>query len=515
MNILATAPLTTQQQILRRRMDDEIAKTLLRRPANAQDVYQSRAARAGDWTIRLQPARSLPLALTQLIPLSLKNTGNMLFEETRALNNRHAGSSYRAIDVMLASDPEFLDLRARALAWGEDVARQVSFRLRHRALAHPYRTYVDAYRTLLPHMDTVMVHGDERMYSLVWAAVLDLLPYKLLESMVLAPGHLTISYEQDEQHLPYAVMTDSFKATSDVAWLTNIISLYCVEPAIYLDKIILSPLLAALQATPSLPPLPAQRTAIQEMVADVMEAFPYLVSSERAERYMFRIPGTSCVATFSFLASAGCAKFTFFDDEESMRRGVRTNFARAGLEIGYDGRFSSTMHPWRTLDTLFAPEHSSMLAYWLLKQVHGRLLADYLSIEHYYLHPSEEERGHEAAAFAHEETLLYVAWAKTAEHDEPAVPETQADNAGTEAWQGHGSIPQLRRRTFFKLLENCGVSVEQGKGSEIKLLRKSCHPFRLGNHYGSNPTVPAFLAAAILKRLEITRQEWVDAMAAH
>lgn len=515
MNILATVPLTMQQQILRRRMDDEIAKILLRRPACAQDVYQSIAARQDDWTICLQPTRSLPLALTQLISLSLKNTGDMLFEETRKLNNRYAGSSYRAIDVMLASDPEFLDLRARALGWGKEVAKQVSFKLRHRAHAHPYRTFVDAYKSLLPYIDTVMVHGADRMYPLVWAAVLDLLPYELLESMVLAPGYLTISYEQDEQHLAYAVMTESFKASADIAWLTNIISLYCVEPAIYLDKIILSPLLAALQATSSLPPLPAQRKAIQEMIADVLEAFPYLMSSERAERYMFRIPGTSCVATFSFVASVGCAKFTFFDNEESLRRGVRTNFARAGLEIGYDGRFSSTMHPWRTLDTLFEPEDSSMLAYWLLKQVHSRLLTDYLSIEHYYLHSSGEEQGHEAAAFTHEETLRYVAWAKTAELDEPAAKEAQANDTESEAWQGNGSIPQLRRRTFFKLLGHCGVSVEQGKGSEIKLLRKSCHPFRLGNHYGSNPTVPAFLAAAILKRLEITRREWVDAMSAH
>jgi len=75
-------------------------------------------------------------------------------------------------------------------------------------------------------------------------------------------------------------------------------------------------------------------------------------------------------------------------------------------------------------------------------------------------------------------------------------------------------LPQLRRRYFFKLLERCGVEVAQGKGSEIKLLRKSKRPFRLGNHYGSNPTIPAFLAASILKRLDITHQDWVEAIAA-
>jgi hypothetical protein len=63
------------------------------------------------------------------------------------------------------------------------------------------------------------------------------------------------------------------------------------------------------------------------------------------------------------------------------------------------------------------------------------------------------------------------------------------------------------------LLERCGVDVAQSKGSEIKLLRKSKRPFRLDNYYGSNPTIPAFLAASILKRLDIKHQDWVDAVA--
>jgi hypothetical protein len=73
---------------------------------------------------------------------------------------------------------------------------------------------------------------------------------------------------------------------------------------------------------------------------------------------------------------------------------------------------------------------------------------------------------------------------------------------------------QLRRRQFFKLLERCGVSIEQGKGSEIKLLRDGWHPFRIGNHYGNNPTIPWFLAISILKRLGISRDEWLDLLAA-
>lgn len=512
MSIPPAISLTVQQQTLRRRLDDEMEKSLRRRPVSAQDQYAEKVARDGDWTIGVQPARSLPLALTQLIPLSLRDEGNRLFEETRDLNNRYAGMSYRTVEIMLASDPERLDLGARALAWGEEVARQVAFKARHRASANPYGTYFDIYSGALTHIDTVMVHGDDRLHQLVWANVLDLLPYCLLDAMLMAPGHLRIEHELDAARLPRAVMSETLRSVANQERLTNVVSLYAVEPGVYLDRFILAPLLAELRATPPSPSLPEQRDAIQGMLADLLEAFPYLMSSERAERQMFRIPGSGCVGTFSFIASNGYAKFGFFDDEEGMLRGVRTNFARTGLEIGYDGRLSSSMHPWRTLDRICSPNDAVMLTYWLLEQVHGRVLADYLRIEHYYLHPSGPDVSVLDAADAPDEALLYVGWAKA------AVGEV-ADKAGdegmpTEGGQRYGGLPQLRRRTFFKLLAHCGVSVEPGKGSEIKLLRKARHPFRIGNHYGSNPTIPAFLAVAILKRLAITRQEWLDAMAA-
>lgn len=170
------------------------------------------------------------------------------------------------------------------------------------------------------------------------------------------------------------------------------------------------------------------------------------------------------------------------------------------------------MHPWRTLDRICAPDDAVMLTYWLLEQVHSRVLQDYLRIENYYLPPSRQDASVDATADAADEALLYVGWAKTSASDTAVETGANADRA--ERGQAHGSLPQLRRRTFFKLLARCGVSIEQGKGSEIKLLRKARHPVRLGNHYGYNPTIPAFLAMAILKRLEITRQEWLDAMAA-
>lgn len=507
--------LTQSQQILRRKLKEDMAKSLNRRPVGAQDHYAQYAANSGDWTILEQPSRQLPLSLCQLISLELRDHGNTLFEETRALNNRFAGCSFRAAEVMLSSDSEFLDLHRRALTWGEEVASQVNFKLRHQARDDPYRAFTGAFDSFISQIDTVMAHGSDRLHQMVWAAVLDLLPYKLFEAMLIKPGHCRLSHEATKAHLPHVKLSESVQTARAQELLTRILSLYGVEPMVYIDTVVLTPLLAVLQQDTALPLPNTHSMRYHQMFADLLEAHPYLVSSDRAERYMFYIPGTTCVATFSFLAANGCAKIMFWDDVESLRLGLHSNFVRGCLHIGYDGGISCWMHPWRTLDKVFGPDCAATLAFWLLKQVHGLLVQDYLSIEKYYLHPSDEKTEASVAFSVPDEALLFVALAKAAEGEEDPESETQPEVLPVDAVHGDGTLPQLRRRYFFKLLGRCGVSIEQGKGSEIKLLRKTKRPFRLGNHYGSNPTIPAFLATNILKRLEITRDEWFDAITAN
>jgi hypothetical protein len=57
---------------------------------------------------------------------------------------------------------------------------------------------------------------------------------------------------------------------------------------------------------------------------------------------------------------------------------------------------------------------------------------------------------------------------------------------------------QLRRRYFFKLLERCRVSIEQGKGSEIKLLRAGEHTFRIGTITATTQPFPLFSSSSYL-----------------
>jgi hypothetical protein len=513
----STSDLTLRQQIVRRKLNEDMAKILNRRPKSALDHFARSVVETRDWTIKEQQIRVLPFGLAQSIPLQLRDAGNALLEETRALNNQYVDSSFRTAEVILACDPDFLDLHARVQAWSVEVAKQLNFKLRHQAQKDPYRTFFNAYDTIVAPLDMGIVDGHERLYALVWETAVDLLPYQLLDNMLLRPGHCKIEHDGTAAHLPTLNLTRDLPSPRGRDYLSNVISMYAVESVAYMDNVVLTPLLAALRHDRTVPGPEDRESQYQQMFADLQEAYRYLLSSDRAERYMFSIPGTTCVATVSFLAPNGCARIVFADNVEKLRQGLHTNYVRGALSIGHDGRIHGWMHPWRTLGLVFGEDDALTLSWWLLKQIHPRMVDDYLRIERYYLHGNDERSAEPTGLEVPDETLLYVALAKASE-ESSVVDDYMADTASGTAREAadpaSSTLPQLRRRYFFKLLERCGVEVAQGKGSEIKLLRKTRHPFRLGNHYGSNPTIPAFLAASILKRLEITRDEWIDALAA-
>jgi hypothetical protein len=508
----ASPRLDPRHLILRKKMSSHLDAVTKSRPTSDQGRYAQMIAANRDWIIREQPIRALPLSLTQLIKIGTRDLGNALIEETRQLNNRYAGSSFRDVEAQLAGDPACLDLQQRILDWSEDVAAQINYKLRHRGQDDPFGTFDHAYRTIVSPLDTELVHGSDRLYMHVWTGVVDMLPYKLWDALIAAPGHVRIDHDASIRHLPTLVPSKHVAHRFDKKAITEMLGFYGIECAAYLKAVIFDPLLEVLAQDPGMPAPDAQRAQYDQMFADILEAAPYLIASDRSERFMFDLPGSGCVAAFQFIAGSSCAQFVFADDEDSLRRGLRTTSARGALMIAYDGTMSIFMHPWRTLESIYGAQRGQMIAYWLLTQVHARITTDYLKIERYFLHADELTQACEGEDAVFEESLAFVALAKAAPGN--GIGEKRGPQSLSTVLEEHRSaLPQLRQRYFFKLLTCCGVRIEQGKGSEIKLLREGGRPFRLGNHYGSNPTIPAFLASNILKRLEITRDEWLDALA--
>jgi hypothetical protein len=259
---------------------------------------------------------------------------------------------------------------------------------------------------------------------------------------------------------------------------------------------------------------------LDSSMSNLLEAFPYLCASKRTSRYNFPIAGTTCVASFRFLGPYGIGTFMFFDSEEERRSGIETNSCRGGLTIDSNGSMGCLMHPWLTIEGALGTKDALRVSRWLIGQVHDRVVEDYLKIGRYFLHQESENNTPEPGALVVEvanDLVVYAGWAKKVQELMDSSPDSGGDTSTPPDAVKAGAgpfLPTIRRSRFFKALRACGVDIVQGKGSEVKLLRGSAHPFRLGSHYGPNPAIPSFLAGQILKRLEITQDEWASAVEA-
>lgn len=343
--------------------------------------------------------------------------------------------------------------------------------MRHQARSDPLRAFVSAFDAVVRPIDMGIAHGKDRLHSMIWETVADLLPFQLLYALLFKPGHCTLAHAPGPAHAGTLTFKDDVSAQAREQ-IVSMISLYGVESAAYLDNVALAPLLAMLRRDPATPSPETLGPAYEAMFADLLEAYPYLLSSDRAERYMFAIPGTTCVAAFSFLAPDGCARIVFCDNEESLLHGLHTNYFRGALKIGYDGKITWWMHSWRALDDVFEADGTAMLSWWLLKQVHRQMVKDFLSIEHHYLHGINEQAQLPGDGAAPDETLLYVALAKASEASSGASDTDKAEQSEDRRaqdlvfrWESQWMCPKFRTWTSKPFAERCNTGWSIGMTS--------------------------------------------------
>ena len=506
-----SSQLITVPHALTRDAFDEInARARQHKPISPLDQYQRKILYETSWEIKEQPVKILPRSLTELISLQLRDEGNALIEETRQLNNQYAGQSFSDVKVQSLADLNFIELRHKLLLWAEEVIKTVLYKHRRQFQEDPFNTYLKHHKGFISVIDQTIAHGANHLYSITWSSVLDAMPYWMLDRALFQSGKVYIEYTKDEAGVQKGTLnaTNGGLANRSQEILLHG-NLYGVEPTTYSKRLALQPLLTTLKETQHFPPLDVMQKQVNLIMGDILEAVPYLLNNKCYQQYLFDVPGTSCVGGFLFLSPTGIGQFCFNDSRELWIEGHQRSFYRGMLELDFFGQLTYYMHPWMSLERSFGVDDGLLLTYWLLKQIHPNLVQEYLRVEKYYLHKQSENESVETER----EVSLPPPWQIPAiEEDFEEVTLDQPVITGE--LRDRGLLQQMRRTRFFKVLNLCGVRVEQGKGSELKLLKDGAHPFRLGNHYGPNPTVPSFIVDSILKRMQISHEQWRSAMAA-
>lgn len=500
-NLLAVVP----HELAREAYDLVNDRAKLHLASSPLEKYNSQVLKTQSWVIAEQPVKVLPRSLTELISMHLRDEGNALIEETRHLNNLHVGESFRQIHIASIADLTFIDLRGKLLKWAEQVINEVYYKHRRQFKEDPFGTYLKHHHGYISYIDQKIAHGDDHLYSALWARVLDAIPYWLLDRALQQPGKAVLSCAPDETGRLHSTLNLSPELAHRGKDVFLHLNLYGAEPTFFCESIILRPLLGAL-ANEAFPEPDVMQQQLNLMMGDILEATPYLMKNRCYEEYLFNVPGTTCVGGFLYLSQNGIGQFCFSENRKYWVEGHAKSFYRGILELDFFGVLTFYMHPWRSLERVFCVTDALKLTYWFLKQVHTTVVQEYLRVEKYYLTPQPALTPEDP-----EQEDLYVPWQRPAVEHFEAVAFVSED---ADSPRGMTALPQLRRSKFFKILNNCGVRIEQGKGSEIKLLKDGAHPFRLGNHYGPNPTVPYFLVDSILKRMQISPDEWRLALAA-
>lgn len=500
-NLLAVVP----HELAREAYDIVNDKAKLHIARSPLDKYNSQVLKTQSWIILEQPVKVLPRSLTELISMRLRDEGNALIEETRYLNNLRVGETFTKVHIESIADLTFIDLRGKLLDWAEQVINEVYYKHRRQFKEDPFGTYLKHHHGYISYIDQKIAHGADHLYSALWSKVLDAIPYWLLDRALQQPGKAVISYVPDETGRLHSSLELAPELVHQGKNVKVHLNLYGAEPTVFCESIILRPLLSAL-ANEVFPEADVMQQQLNLIMGDILEATPYLMKNRCYEEYLFDIPGTTCVGGFLYLSPNGIGQFCFSENRKYWAEGHAESFYRGMLELDFFGMLTFYMHPWRSLERVFGVADALKLTYWFLKQVHTTVVQEYLRIEKYYLTSQSA-----LTSDGPEQDDLYVPWQRPAVEDFEAVA---FDSEEADIIRGISTLPQLRRSKFFKILSNCGVRVEQGKGSELKLLKDGAHPFRLGDHYGPNPTIPSFLVDSILKRMQISPEQWKLALAA-
>jgi hypothetical protein len=445
----------------------------------------------------------LPRSLTELISLALRDQGNALIEETRQLNNQYAGQLFRDIKVQSMADLNFIELRHKILEWAEEAIQAVLYKHRRQFQDNPWETYLKHHISFISHIDQTIAFGKGHLYSIPWSEVMDAMPYWILDRALFQSGKVLFELWEDTNGIKrFRCNSECESLTRRAHEIVGHTNLYGFEPTVYSKQIILEPLLLELQKTQH-PEPDNMRRQVNLMMGDILEAAPYLLNNKINPDDLFDVPGTSCVGGFQYLSQTGIAQFCFNDSRKLWVEGYERSFYRSYLGLDYFGQITYGMHPWMTLQRNFSDEDSLLLTHWLLQQIHPHVVQQYLRIEQYYLsEPAQKTPGQTPP-----DLITTALWQKPDVKND--FEDVTSDAAHwTEEARDKGVLKQMRRTSFFKLLNLCGVQVEQGKGSELKLLKEGAHPFRLGSHYGPNPTIPSFMIDSILKRMQITHEQW-------
>jgi hypothetical protein len=243
---------------------------------------------------------------------------------------------------------------------------------------------------------------------------------------------------------------------------------------------------------------------LRRNTAGIQEMRPFLVHNFNPMKTLVQI-GQGFHLAWDWATRFGIASIIGGDSEEEVLRSRESHSSRYLVRVDDDGRLLDPGKPWLCVgEAGYSGDGKALPAnLYIVNLFHDRLYEFYDQIDFDSIRRRAIEKSHEQGkdepvdAEADEEIALSCQdLAERIAEEKPAGPRRR--------------IGSLKFQDLASFLERSfNVQVRQGKGSEVILSRPGVERlFRLGCH-GNNPEVPSDKVRELLRRLAISKQEWL------
>lgn len=244
-----------------------------------------------------------------------------------------------------------------------------------------------------------------------------------------------------------------------------------------------------------------KKQRMKELAENINEMKPFLIKSAKHVKSIIRITDDLYFGwTWGVLWGIGAI---MLENSHEKIIDVVKNLPMSGavFAVEIDGTFSCSCRPWIDAELMkeYGIENALDINLYLLQSIHDKLFSFYCQIDlDTILWNWKNKTSHN---HTDEEIISSSCQLKLTDAD--TDPETKLRNP---------VVKKIRKKEFFNILIKLNCTVTKGKGSEIKIFRPGGKIYIVGNHKRNN-YIPVAVIINILKRLEISLDDWMDAVA--
>jgi hypothetical protein len=403
-----------------------------------------------------------------------------LYEEAIETHNLFiAGGRYPEDGFDWFNQPEISELQQKLRVKFSAIGKDLAYKKRRLTAV---KAQLFLYQNILKPLDEFTWYEGRRLQFFFEHAI-DLLVQSFLSEFIYE--HISLPTNNDFYN-PVNINFKGFcQSPNEVKFLDNQIELYNVRDYIIAEPCIIS-VLQEIEATKSDLLHITQIDYRANMIFDIYELIPLYIRSWDPNKNKVVI--NDKLAIFLFM-EFGFPSFSIGKPEDN---------ADILTTSTYRFLWSVTHNFWCMAKQDCNIEELDILGDFVLNEFHNKLLALY-SIRQTESIKSADNYEDDLADFTYRYHKILDESASCTATESFVIPTTIND-----------PVPSVTMSYFFNFMKKAfDCQVENGKGSEMKIWRNGTKIFTLGRHK-KDQQIPSFLIKKILKRLDISKDEWLS-----